>query len=179
MKPLTIKKNTTNNRYEATGKAVNVTVVAKAAPKAVVKPLATLDFTTSGNKASLDNGKRKDKYVVANSVALGIPDPNPEAVTGKVFEALNNANIKGTLNHFAKYFKLNDGDVKTQFIFQCSAAYTDVNGKTVQAVDKLDPKLDKNELQGWIAYKYQSLDGEVHYEYYKVTLKTGKNGISK
>lgn len=168
VKKVTVKIDGSDEiRYEATAKPVNVTVAAVNAPKASVKPLATLDFTKTANKADLDNGKRKDKNVVAGSVELGVPkgtDPQ-----------LKDSNIKGNLNHFSRYFKLSTD--KKQLEFQGSAAYIDVSGKSVAAVDKLDPKTDKNELQGYIAYKYQTFDGIVHYEYYKVNLKAAAAGI--
>lgn len=170
VKKVTVKIDGSDEiRYEATAKPVNVTVAAVNAPKASVKPLATLDFTKTANKADLDNGKRKDKNVVAGSVELGVPkgtDPQ-----------LKDSNIKGNLNHFSRYFKLSTD--KKQLEFQGSAAYIDVSGKSVAAVDKLDPKTDKNELQGYIAYKYQTFDGIVHYEYYKVNLKAAAAGITK
>ena len=107
--------------------------------------------------------------MVAGSVELGVPkgtDPQ-----------LKDSNIKGNLNHFSRYFKLSTD--KKQLEFQGSDAYIDVSGKSVAAVDKLDPKTDKNELQGYIAYKYQTFDGIVHYEYYKVNLKAAAAGITK
>ena len=156
-----------DSKGAATGKPVTVNVTTVKAPKANVKPVSTLDFTAA-NKAAIGAGSPKN--VVANSVKLGV------AVKGAGTE-LRNANIKGVLNHFATYFKLSAD--KKQLEFQGGAAGTDVNGKPIAAVTKLDPKTDKNELQGWIGYEYQSLDGTVHQEYYKVTLKTGKNGISK
>ena len=121
--------------------------------RASVKPAAILDFGNGGAGASalLKDGKYSN--VIPGSVKLGV------AQAGE--SVLKSANIRGKINKFKDNFKVDGGKL----------VFTGTKNPT------LDPSNTehKNEFQGYIGFSYMTLDGETHYDYYKVNIKLNKD----
>ena len=132
---------TKDDVFQATGKAVTAKINASAAPKANVKPAATLDFN-GGKTAVLDFSKAKNYFNDGSGKAkIGIKAGDE---LGLIY--LKGVNTKGTINHFQTAFSITDG--KT------------VTFKGTTGCETIDPKKDKTELNGWVGYSYRGLDGK-------------------
>lgn len=131
-------------KFIATGKAATVNVSAKLAPKASVKPVANVKF--SSNTGTIEAGKYKN-YITGGKV---------------IFTGLLNTNTKGKYNNFQTNFQLpNDKDLTYN-----------ASGKLVFVGDKsIDPKTNKEEFSGWVTYKFQNLDGTPNTQNIKVNIK--------
>ena len=140
--PAEKKKVNGVDHYVANGKAATVNVGAVKAPKANVKPAATITSVTK-NTATIAAGKYKN-YIADAKVT---------------FTKTLNVNNKGTYNNFAKNFAIDGGTNTTgKLNFVGSTA--------------IKPKENKDEFTGWVTYMYQNIDGTVAEENVKVTIKT-------
>ncbi len=147
-------KKADTKKYEALGKAGNVTASFAKAPKANVKPVAKVAF--SGKTGTIDTSK-----AAKNIYAIKTPKFGYKFRTGA--NDIKGVNTKGTINNFAKNFTIDEAGKMTFTGAGLPASKTSLNPKD---------KTDKLEFTGWVSYEYQNLDGTVAPAWLKVTIDT-------
>jgi hypothetical protein len=146
-----------DDSLKATARACVITFKFTKGKGFVVKPVDTLNFGKGGTgaTASLKADGCRSVNIIYGSIRLGV------AASG--CQVIKSVNVNGKMNKFANNFKIENGELKF----------------TGGANPKLDPsdKNMKNEFQGYIGYSCRSQDGELHYKYYKVTVKLDKGAV--
>ncbi len=136
------------DRFVATGKAVTVNLKTVSAPEAKVSYNGDITLDDSGC-AVIE--KVSEKNIIKDSNVIGA------AAYG--MPVLRNENTDGKLNSFTD-----------RFIFTPSTGTIALNDTTA------DLSEIKNDLTGYVAYKYQSLNGQVVYRYQRITVSQGESG---
>ena len=143
-----------DDKGNAVAKTKVVAVTAAPAPKAKVtlKTVTLKDFVDS---ASLSFSTMNNIVVSQSS---NVDTPRIMFGAGEK-PALLGINTNGVINRFASYFKVDGSKLIC----------------TTTPVDGVGGYTDKSGISGWIAYRYQNLDGSIAFQYVKVKV-TPKSG---